>query len=170
MGARVPHCACYDSRTICVSMFFVSLDGSDKRSCCKTTRTYERVDNYRAKRRNVMVGRRISQKPSIYGRFSTPGVFFSFFFPILFPYQTQIRAFFGDGVYVSLLDVPRCLPFYRDISKAFRISWTIREMFPATICNSSSTRFPRHRVAFNYDRGCRAHLLSPRASRHARAA
>ena len=126
------YCTCYDSRTICIPMFFVLLDGSDKRSCCKTmctrecahTSAHTRVDNYRANRHTVMGSRCILQKPSIYGRFSTPCIFLFFFF-ILFPqHQTQIRAFFGDGtgVYVSLLDVPRCLPFYRDISKAFRIS------------------------------------------------
>ena len=35
------YCTCYDSRTICIPMFFVLLDGSDKRSCCKTMCTRE---------------------------------------------------------------------------------------------------------------------------------
>lgn len=170
------YCACYDSRTICVPMFFVSLNGSDKRSCCKTTFTrartyvYERVDNYRANG-TLLWSAAVFHKSRAFTGDSPRHIFFlslSFclFFFILFPlYQTQIRAFFGDeaSVYVSLLDVPRCLPFYRDISKAFRISWTIREMFFATICNSSSNILQRHYVTFNYDRGCHAPRRAIRA-------
>lgn len=62
------------------------------------------------------------------------------------PYKTQMSAFFVDGFAYMLPDVPRCLPFYRDISKAFRISLTIREAFfsPQTIYNYSSPRISRH--------------------------
>lgn len=122
-------------------VFSFRSDGSDKRSCCKTTcararaHVYERVDNYRAKRHTPLWSAAVFHKSRAFTGDSPRHVFFlSLFFFILFcaPYRTQIRAFFGDAgarVYVSLLDVPRCLPFYRDISKAFRISWTIREMF-----------------------------------------
>lgn len=118
-------------------VFSFRSDGSDKRSCCKTTcaRAYSSASIIIEQNGTHRYGRPLYFTKAKHLRAILHAMYFflSFFFILFYaPYRTQIRAFFGDAgarVYVSLLDVPRCLPFYRDISKAFRISWTIREMF-----------------------------------------
>lgn len=133
--------------------FFISPDRSDKGSCCKMyiCASASSASKLPSKRSHPRYGRSLhftkAPRRAFANNFLHSSAYFFLLFSVSRRYSAQMRAFFGDGsnayTYVLLLNVPRCLLFYRDISRAFRISWTIREMFSATICNSPS-RFPRY--------------------------
>lgn len=122
--------SCYDCRTICtcpVSRFTRQHNGSNKRSCCKII---SKLSALIIIEQAVIPLWLIAVFCKAYtDNFFTRGVhsLLYFFFPrSVLAHRIKPKwvhsSLTGSRITFSLPNVPRCLPFYRDISKAFWIS------------------------------------------------